>query len=504
MSTTVTYKGNTLTSVENQTKILNTAGKYMEDNITIVDETSSGSEVLVVDTPDANGGTIREITTTSSVNLQEVKNYTLTTSHQTITPDTGYDGFKSVEVTSEVREDLTDPKDVDFIDYDGRLVYSYTAAEFLELTELPPNPINPGLVAQGWNWTLADAKEFVADYGSLVIGQSYTTSDGKTRYYLTIPSNARVMTVTLWLTSTVKGSPTISWGDGQTSTWNGTANVNTNGASHTYSEPGNYIIELEVTEGSITSLGRDGVSNSILGQSAFIMYGLTKVEIGDNVTAFAKNVFKWAYNLESVSIPTTLVSTPDYDEPIFCSVRITGIVFPLNFTTVRYRAWTESGTMRMVKYISIPKGMKNFQLTNYPMNLRKFTMYSSESSTNILDIKPNTSYGITHYIVMGTYTTIQTDTLRSSLVRKLYIPSTVTSIANTAFAYNYFVEEVHLRPETPPTLANVYAFRDIGKNAGVTTVFYVPYSADHSILEAYQTATNWSTYASQMQEEPQS
>lgn len=43
MSTTVTYKGSTLTTVENQTRVLNTAGTWLEDNITIVDVTSGGS-----------------------------------------------------------------------------------------------------------------------------------------------------------------------------------------------------------------------------------------------------------------------------------------------------------------------------------------------------------------------------------------------------------------------------------------------------------------------------
>lgn len=37
MSTTVTYKGSTLTTVNNQTRTLKTAGKYMEGDITLVD-----------------------------------------------------------------------------------------------------------------------------------------------------------------------------------------------------------------------------------------------------------------------------------------------------------------------------------------------------------------------------------------------------------------------------------------------------------------------------------
>ena len=37
MSTTVTYKGSTLTTVNNQTRTLKTAGKYMEGDIILTD-----------------------------------------------------------------------------------------------------------------------------------------------------------------------------------------------------------------------------------------------------------------------------------------------------------------------------------------------------------------------------------------------------------------------------------------------------------------------------------
>lgn len=46
MSTTVTYKGQTLTTAENQTRVLKTSGKYMEDDVTIVDVTSGGGGAL--------------------------------------------------------------------------------------------------------------------------------------------------------------------------------------------------------------------------------------------------------------------------------------------------------------------------------------------------------------------------------------------------------------------------------------------------------------------------
>ena len=41
MSTTVTYKGNTLTTAENQTRTLKTAGKYMEADVIITDVTQA-------------------------------------------------------------------------------------------------------------------------------------------------------------------------------------------------------------------------------------------------------------------------------------------------------------------------------------------------------------------------------------------------------------------------------------------------------------------------------
>lgn len=47
MSATVTYKGDVLTTVDNQTRTLTTAGKYLEDDITLTDVTSGGTVNLV-------------------------------------------------------------------------------------------------------------------------------------------------------------------------------------------------------------------------------------------------------------------------------------------------------------------------------------------------------------------------------------------------------------------------------------------------------------------------
>lgn len=49
--------------------------------------------------------------------------------------------------------------DVNFFDYDGTLLYSYSWDEAKELAELPALPVHDGLEARKWNYTLEDIKE---------------------------------------------------------------------------------------------------------------------------------------------------------------------------------------------------------------------------------------------------------------------------------------------------------------------------------------------------------
>ena len=78
MSTTVTYKGSVLTTATNQTKVLNTSGKYMEDNVTITDVTSAGGlgTLLVTKSLGAFNTTSTTATDTGqTVSVSGINNY---------------------------------------------------------------------------------------------------------------------------------------------------------------------------------------------------------------------------------------------------------------------------------------------------------------------------------------------------------------------------------------------------------------------------------------------
>lgn len=102
---------------------------------------------------------------------------------------------------------------VKFRDCDGTILHSYTADEVASMVELPSLPTKSGLTCQGWNWTLAQIKSYVASYGKCEIGATYTTDDGKTRIKLTI-QDPKYATIPIVFQQTVANGVKVNWGDG--------------------------------------------------------------------------------------------------------------------------------------------------------------------------------------------------------------------------------------------------------------------------------------------------
>ncbi|HHV41478.1 MAG TPA: PKD domain-containing protein, partial [Clostridiaceae bacterium] len=195
------------------------------------------------------------------------------------------------------------PKDINFYDYDGTIVASWTLVELTSATELPASPTHDGLTAQGWNWTLADLK---TENAPMNVGQMYITSDEKTHLTITIAEFGR-MVVPLYFSQTVANGVTIDWGDGsQTQTLTGTGNRNT---THTYATPGTYDITLDVAEGCEMKLGNGSSSYCVLGatNNAGRVYCnmLQSVRIGSRagISAYA---FYNCYSLASITIPSSV------------------------------------------------------------------------------------------------------------------------------------------------------------------------------------------------------
>ena len=84
---------------------------------------------------------------------------------------------------------------------------------------------------------------------------------------------------------------------------------------------------------------------------------------------------------------------------------------------------------------------------------------------------------------------------RCTDITDISLPSNITSIGNYAFYYCTALETLVIKATSVPTLGT-----DSLTGTPSSLKIYVPYSSDHSILSAYQAATNWSSYSANMYE----
>ena len=356
-------------------------------------------------------------------------------------------------------------KDVNFYDYDGTLIASYTLAEAQALTALPEGPTHDGLIFQGWNWTLEKINALTRPMN---VGAMYITDDGKTRLHIRVWDKAR-STVPLYFSQTVANGVTIDWGDGSAAeTISGTGNVNT---SHAYAEPGDYTISLAVADGCTLGLGWNSGSYCVMGSTGdsgkVYCNLLQSVNIGACVTSIGSYSFYASYSLASITIPISVTNIGSYVFEYCYS--LASLTIPEGITeTYVYSIQHCNSLVSLI----IPDGVT--YIGNYSIR----SCYSLASLTI-----PEGVTGIGSYSIQD-----------CRCLASITIPESVTRIYSCAFKYCYGMAEYHLKPTTPPTLSSTDAFSGIPSDC----VIYVP----QGCLDAYQTATNWSNYASYMQEEP--
>lgn len=361
-------------------------------------------------------------------------------------------------------------KDVDFIDYDGTIVYSYTAEEFLALSAMPENPDHSGdevpLTAQGWNWTLAEAQEYVAEYGVLDIGQMYVPTDGKTHIGIYVDNGrpASLRRIILRFSQENSNGARVDWGDGSAQeTYSGTAAAN---HEHIYLEPGNYDITLEAVNGNYTiEYTTSTVSASEYNTRDQIVY----VRVGEN-TSVGVGMFRRCKSLRTVTIP---LSCDSIGSAAFNEIyTLKSVVIPIGVTNIGVNDSRSAycyGLERMI----LPAGIIRIP----------GSMFYEGACLKIIHNPPQ-------IISIGSSSFYNCKSLSS-----VWVPETVTSIGAQAFYGASNVLEYHMLPTNPPSLASTNVFNGIASDC----IIYVP----RGRLSTYKSATNWSTYASKMQEEPQ-
>ena len=242
-----------------------------------------------------------------------------------VVADAGFTGLSKVVVNTNVASsggNTPAPSGgaVNFKDYDGTILHSYTKDAFLALAEMPTLPTRQGLTCQGWNWALEDAKAYVTENGKLDVGATYITDDGKTRLYIKVEGERKEFPFKFSIDKV--NSLVIDWGDGVTESVSGSGSLN---VSHTYDAVGDYVISLEVAEGAKLTFANSS-SESIVSKPYSVMlrkvefgeavvigsyafnacYSLSSVVISNSVTYIDGYAFRYCYSLSSVVIPNSV------------------------------------------------------------------------------------------------------------------------------------------------------------------------------------------------------
>lgn len=455
----IRYKGTSIATMDaSGTKTLLTSGKYCEDNIEIAYDQPSGG----------GGGTVAE------------------------------------------------QKQINFIDYDGTIVGSYTAAEWASVTALPDNPSHTGLTAQGWNWTKAQIDSQLSELpdGDIWVGQMYITDDGKTRIYIHLQPER----LHPYLGICPNGTVEVDWGDGSsTDTLTGTALITVQYANHVYASAGDYVITLTVLDGSFAFYGtsstshllKKGTSSSTninrvytsavqkiemgegasIGNYAFTYCSLTCITIPSSVASIGKQAFNCCRSLACITVPNGVTSIgPNVVSG--CNA-LASISIPSSVTDIGTYAFYYCYSLTS---ITIPNGLTNIGASAFAYCSGLASISMPNSVTSIGGSAFNGCESLVKVTIPNGVTSLASGVLSYCYsLASVTIPAGVTSIEGNAFSSCYGVAEYHILPTTPPTLANTNAFRYIQSEC----VMYVPSES----LEAYKTASNWSNYASYMQGE---
>jgi len=470
---------------------------------------TGSSQAIINDTTDSAGGTIREITTDTTLTLSPL----LATQNQTYTPLSGT-AYSEVVVNVSGGGAAVEEKQVNFIDYDGTLLYSYTANEANALTSLPVNPSHTGLTAQGWNWTLSEIKAQLTAMptGDIWVGQMYVTTSGDTEIDVLFQDSVRLSP---YLSCCVNGAIEIDWGDNTTpSTLTGTSLSDRVYTQHTYASTGEYTITISVEDGSwrigagmYLLLGKNESSST-----GNVCYSgcVTGVRLGSNVE-LRTYAFYNCYSLRYITVPNgSLTDETTNNTAKFSNTGIRAIVYPRGITKIQN---SDCSSCSLLEYCSLPStiteiGGYAFSSTQclkgfgFPASLDVLGTYFfgfknavskvvlPSNMTSIGDSAFNSIYNLQSINIPNGILTIESNTFQYCYgLSSITIPSSVSTISSGAFGNCTSLKEIHVLPTTPPMIVSA-TFGTLQSDC----IIYVPSAS----LSNYQTTNVWKNYASYM------
>ena len=355
-------------------------------------------------------------------------------------------------------------KDINFMDYDGTLLHSYSIDEFANMTELPPLPEQEGLICQGWNWNLEDIK---AMGRAVDVGATYITDDGKTRLYIHLEEGRTSPMVGMFINGTV----IVDWGDGTepdiiTGTSLSTVKYTPN---HEYATAGDYVISLDVN-GTVYFGGKYGEKNwSYLlrhssaedGRNNVYQRTLQKAEIGSGVSTIKDYAFRNCPNLKNITIPNDVTAiSASY---ALSQSGLAAVVIPNSVTTLGTGAFS---TCKSLTRVSIPNSITSIGMEIFP-NCNNITRL----------VIPNSLTDINNQFAAGCHG-----------LTSIILPAGVTRVGNTTFSGCYGMRYYDFTQSTAvPTVGSSFVFQEIPKDCEIR----VP----AALYDEWINSTNWATYA---------